>query len=356
MVAPVPAQGTTCAGGVFTPVPLSGDIAVTLTGGIIPLAVGVIPGTCTVTVNVTAAAAGSYINIIEPGDLVTDQGNNADQAIATLTVPQPSVGPSLTKAFNPNTIVPGRGGNVSSSTLTITLINPNSTVATLQADLVDDLLPAGLTTVGLPATTCGVMTPTATISSVTLPAGATIPANGLCTVTVDVRTNGICATGDYVNTIAAGDLQTDLGNNANPATATLTVDYPVAPTLSKDFSPATIGAGGVSTLTITLNNSYSADATLSKPFTDKLPKGVVIANPSNASTDCIGSGIIIGTIGGNKVTLPAGHSIPANGSCTVSVDVTATRAGIYINKLKKGALKTDKGRNDLLTTATLTVL
>lgn len=46
------------------------------------------------------------------------------------------------------------------------------------------------------------------------------PANGSCTVTVDVTAP---VSGNYLNTIAAGDLQTTNGANAAPAVATLTV-------------------------------------------------------------------------------------------------------------------------------------
>ena len=46
-----------------------------------------------------------------------------------------------------------------------------------------------------------------------------------------------------------------------------------SPTLGKAFSPATINAGGASTLTITLNNADTTAAGLTAPFTDTLPSG-----------------------------------------------------------------------------------
>jgi hypothetical protein len=39
-----------------------------------------------VTVNVTASAPGSYLNTLPAGALQTDHGNNANPAVATLTV------------------------------------------------------------------------------------------------------------------------------------------------------------------------------------------------------------------------------------------------------------------------------
>ena len=77
----------TCGGTLSAPV---GGSAVTLTGGTIP---GGSPfGTCTVTVDVTAAASGSFLNTLPAGALTTSNGNNAAPAVATLTV---SVSPAV---------------------------------------------------------------------------------------------------------------------------------------------------------------------------------------------------------------------------------------------------------------------
>ena len=50
-----------------------------------------------------------------------------------------------------------------------------------------------------------------------------------------------------------------------------------------------------------------------------------------------------------------GGAIPANGSCTVNVQVIAANAGNFINSLGAGDLKTDKGNNTAPAVATLTV-
>ena len=72
---------------VETPVPLSGWFIVN-TGKVGLTAEGLIPanGSCTVTVQVTAPAAGSYVNSLPAGALQTDHGNSAAPATATLTV------------------------------------------------------------------------------------------------------------------------------------------------------------------------------------------------------------------------------------------------------------------------------
>jgi uncharacterized repeat protein (TIGR01451 family) len=124
----------------------------------------------------------------------------------------------------------------------------------------------------------------------------------------------------------------------------------IPPTLSKSFSPATITAGGVSTLTITLTNPNSTVANLTAPLTDNLPHGVVVASPGG--TNC--GGTYSGQKAGTSVTV-SGGSIPANGSRTVTVSVTAAVAGSYVNTLPVGALQTNLGNNIAPASATLTV-
>ncbi len=131
----------------------------------------------------------------------------------------------------------------------------------------------------------------------------------------------------------------------------------IPPTLGKSFSPGTINAGGVSTLTITLSNANGTPANLSGPLIDNLPSGVVVV-PGSVSTTCIEtpkplSGWFI--VDTDTVGLTAEGLIPANGSCTVTAQVTAAVAGSYVNSLPAGALQTDHGNNANPATATLTV-
>jgi hypothetical protein len=133
-------------------------------------------------------------------------------------------------------------------------------------------------------------------------------------------------------------------------------DIVAIPTLGKAFNPATINGGGISTLTVTLSNPDAAVATLTGPLVDTLPSGVVIAPTPNASTTCGGSGAPVAVAGGSTVTLPAGRSIPASGSCTLTVDVTSTVGGPHNNTLPANALVTSNGNNAAPAAATLTVI
>jgi uncharacterized repeat protein (TIGR01451 family) len=144
-----------------------------------------------------------------------------------------------------------------------------------------------------------------------------------------------------------------------------TCDVPVTsipPTLGKTFSPSTINAGGVSTLTITFSNANDTPANLTGPLIDNLPSGLIVV-PGSVSTTCIeslfaGISLLSGwfIVDTSKVGLTAEGLIPANGSCTVTADVTAAVAGSYLNSLPAGALQTHHGNNAEPAVATLTVI
>jgi len=131
--------------------------------------------------------------------------------------------------------------------------------------------------------------------------------------------------------------------------------------LGKAFSPAIINAGGVSTLTITFSNVGNTPANFTAPFIDMLPAGLTVVAGSlvtNCSeTVAAGISLLSGWFieGPAKVGLEAEGSIPANGSCTLTAQVTAATAGSYVNTLPAGALQTSNGSNSAAATATLTV-
>ena len=80
VIAPTPSASTTCGAGVVTAV--AGASTVSLSAGsTIP---GGTPGTCTVTVSVTASAVGTYTNTLPIGALATTVGSNTVAAVAIL--------------------------------------------------------------------------------------------------------------------------------------------------------------------------------------------------------------------------------------------------------------------------------
>ena len=87
VIAPTPHASTTCGiggigGGVVSATPGTGTVSLS-TNSTIP---GGTPGTCSVTVNVTAPAVGSFLNTLAVGALMTTNGNNTAPAFATLIV------------------------------------------------------------------------------------------------------------------------------------------------------------------------------------------------------------------------------------------------------------------------------
>jgi uncharacterized repeat protein (TIGR01451 family) len=125
---------------------------------------------------------------------------------------------------------------------------------------------------------------------------------------------------------------TMINNNITPAVCSAAVP----PTLIKAFDPAIINVGGNSTLTITLSNPNSTAANLTTSFADTLPSGVTFVGINTALTNCGG------TITNDATTVTlTGGSIPANGPCTVTANVTSSVVGPHVNTTT--SLDTDKG-------------
>jgi uncharacterized repeat protein (TIGR01451 family) len=321
----------------------AGNSGVRLTGGTIPAG-----GSCSVTFQVRSSAGGNFVNTIPAGALTTTGfGSNTSPGVATLSVGQPSV----TKVFGTiatpiATVVAG-----SNVPLTIQISNPNTTA--LAITQLTDVFPVGLV---LGNTTISSNTCTTTVTNTSggaLATGATgirftggsIAANSSCSVVLNVQAT---SAGSYLNTIAAGGLITPIGNNAFPTNAS--IDVLARPTITKSFSPTSISAGGESTLTITLFNS-NAVTLVGATFTDVFPTtttppgAVTVANTTTTNTcggNLVDSGSASLNTGDVGIQLTAG-AIPGNGSCAITVKVTANVLGSYTNTIAAGGLQTTNG-------------
>ena len=117
------------------------------------------------------------------------------------------------------------------------------------------------------------------------------------------------------------------------------LSYPAQ--MNKSFSPISISAGGISTLSVKIYNPNSFALTLSTSpaaWTDTLPAGLTFANPANVTTTCGGTVVT----SGNKLSL-IGGTVPAQvlttpGSCTVTVNVTSITPGNLVNTIPAGTL------------------
>ncbi len=221
------------------------------------------------------------------------------------------------KVFSPSTIGPG-----SASKLTFTITGSNTPASDLAFT---DVLPAGITlaTPASAVTDCVDARVTAADGGTTITmADGRLPASpATCTVSVNV-------VGTATATNTSGTLTSSLGTSGT-ATATLTVSNS-RPGFAKSFAPATIPLGGTSKLTLTITNKDES-AMSSMGFADFLPTGMIIATPANAANTC--NGALTAVSGASTISL-AGASLAAGAgstTCTISVDVTTTITGVFVN-------------------------
>jgi len=301
-------------------------------------------GTLTLLVTDSQGATDTATITVGPTSATTSAPTSAGSSACPTAVSATPAAPTVAAVFAPASV-----GVTVTSTLTITLSNANPFDLT-QTSLTETL-PASLTIATSPAasTSCGgaaqSLTTTTTTATLT---GAIIPVNGSCTVTLAV--SGTTA-GSYTNTIAANALQTGPGGGSSvAAAATLTVTAPVAPTIAQTFAPASVGENTASTLTISLTNP-NPYALTQAALTDALPAGLTIATSPAAATTCSGS--VSTSAGTAKLT---GGTLPAAGSCTITLSVSSGTAGSYTNTLSASALTTvQNGNNTASSSASLTV-
>ena len=103
---------------------------------------------------------------------------------------------------------------------------------------------------------------------------------------------------------------------------------PDHPTLTKAFSPNPIAAGATSTLTFTLNNTSSVALT-GATFSDALPAGMSVSTNGFVANTC-GFSATAPTVGATSLAF-SGGTIPANGTCSVAVNVTSSVPGPSTN-------------------------
>ncbi|MCG8457179.1 MAG: hypothetical protein MI919_12950, partial [Holophagales bacterium] len=226
--------------------------------------------------------------------------------------------PTFTKSFSPSTIGPG-----SVSTMEYQISNASASPVT---DLAfTDSLPAGVVVAAVPdavATCPGTVTASAGGSSVTFSDGA-VPGSRSCTISINVTAS---AAGIYTST--SGDLTSSAGNSG-PATADLTV-ADGRPGFRQGFSPSSVGFGGRSTVTYTIDNSANSGFASNLSFSDDLASGLTIAGPSNSTTDC--PVILSAPVGGDSISAsPGAGFLAAGATCTVSVDVIGGTTGLISN-------------------------
>ena len=294
---------------------VAGSNSISLTGGNTTSFGGGIFN-CTVRVNVTGTTAGVKNNVT--GNVSSTEGGTGNTATASVNVVGP---PSISKAFGAVSVPVG-----GTTSLTFTINNPNPAGQLINLQFTDTL-PIGLlvaTPNGLVNTCGGTATATAGGTSVSL-VNVTLAGNGTCTLTVNVlgSTNGV--KNNVTSNVDAVDPGSTLGVSGNAATATLVVAAP--PSISKSFAAPVLPINTNTTLSFTLTNTNTIALT-GASFTDALPAGLVIASPVVQSNTC--GGALTTVAAATSISLTGG-TIPANGTCTITVGITGTSAGVKNN-------------------------
>jgi LPXTG-site transpeptidase (sortase) family protein len=328
----------TCGGTVSTTA-----TSVSLTGGTIPAGNPTAPGTCTISVQVTApggTSSGTFTNTIPVGGLTTDQGvGNLRPANANVIV----TGTELAgiKSFSPSSITVG--GN---SRLRIDIFAPSDTNLTNFS--VTDNLPAGVIVSNStpPAVTgCGaaaVLDAPNGATTVSLTNGE-ILAGQRCRIDVYVTGSTL---GLHTNIIPPANI-----NNAENrvladnliSTLTVTGGSDLSITLVKGFDPLTVFGGAASTMSIQLINPGTVALT-GIAFTDNMPSGMILANPLNFNVGACG-GTLSGVSGASSFSF-SGGSVPAFGTCTLTLSTTMTVNGNLTNIIPANAVTTLNGASN----------
>ncbi len=311
-------QTGTCGGGTITAT--QGTNVISLTGATLAQS-----SSCTFSVNVTGTAAGTQNNTT--GNVTSTEGGTGGTASASINVVAP---PSIAKAFGA-AAVPLNG----TTSLTFTITNPAANAVAETGVAFTDTLPTGLvvaTPNGLTNTCGGTATAVAGSGSISL-TGGTIAASSTCTVVVNVTGT---ASGNYTNT--TGNVSSTNGGTGNTATANLTVASP--PTITKAFGAASIPLNGTTSLTFTITNPNTGVTLTGIAFTDNLPAGLAVATPNNLNSTCGGTATAVA--GSGQVSL-SGGTLAASASCTVSVNVTGTTAGVKNNSVQVTSTESGTG-------------
>jgi len=285
-------------------------------GDTVTLADGGVPAnsTCTVSVFVTAAAPGVYMNV--SGDLSSSAGSSGT-ASDTLTVTVAR--PGITKSFSPATI-PVDGFSL----LTVTLDNSGNESNATGVEFTD-FLPPGVT-IASPlnaSTDCsGIFAPVAGATEFSLFNG-TLPGGDVCQISVEVTAT---LPGTAIN--RTSDLTSSAGDSGF-AVAALEVEPPGF--LIKRFTDDPAVPGGLVTLEFTLTNFDRSNAASGVTFTDDLDATLSGLTAVTLPVNPCGAG---SSLTGTNLLTFANGSLGPGASCTFSATLQVpggATGGAYTN-------------------------
>lgn len=326
---------TNCAGGVLTDAAgaalAAGSLSVKMAGATLA------PGSsCTIAVDVNAIEITPAVYVNTTGKVSSNQGiGNSGSDTLNITT-----SPTIKKSFltSPVTLAAG----TASSVMRISIQNNYTTAIT--SVLFSDTFPTSPApmTLANPLTVVngcgGTLTNAAGLplavgsNSIKLTGGA-IALGATCIIDVTVS---VSAPGSYSNTTtgATSNKNTVVGPTSNTA---ILVAQLAAPTVTKTFASPGFQVNGSDKLTITLTNPNTTAIT-GVTFTDIYPVNMLNAASPALTNSCGGTATAAPSTGSMSLS---GGTIPASGSCILTVDVTATAVGLYTNTLPIGAVSSD---------------
>ncbi len=286
--------------------------------------------TCTVSIDVTAPEAGTYVNTSRELASASPSTEFSGFATAALDVPRDI----LNKSFTNDPVAPG--GTVELE-FTITNLDRGNTATSIAfTDDLDAML-SGAAAIGLPISdVCGSgsqVTGTSVISF----SGGTLDPEATCTFSVTVQVPPGATSGTYTNTTSAITL--NAGGEpvtGNQATDNLVVE--TAPVLTKEFTDDPVSPGSDVTLRFTIENTNATLTLTDAAFTDELttflPFPVTATLPAGGFCGA-SSTIALISLGIDRQALSvSGGSLAGGGTCTFDVTLTVpsdVASGTYTN-------------------------
>ncbi|MCG6904909.1 MAG: DUF11 domain-containing protein [Rhodobacter sp.] len=279
--------------------PAASSVVYTMLCTVDSAATGVLDNTATV-------ASGGGAPVLDP-----TPGNNSARDNNTVITTEADL--SITKTDGLTNVAAG-------APLSYTIVATNAGPSDDPNVSVADSFPASLNTCGFTSVAAGGATGNTAASSgdiadtLSMPAGASVTYTASCDV-------DIAATGTLSNTATLTGSVTDPDTGNNTATdGDTAITPPVAMGFVKSFAPSTVDQGLTSVLTLSLDNAANSVAATGVAFTDTFPSGLEVA-PAPATTNTCGG--TFAPAAGDISLAFSGGTVPASGSCAVSVTVRA---------------------------------
>ena len=337
----VVSSGTGCTLGTVTAV--AGTSVVSLSGFALAAGTQALAKTCTVQVDVVGNISGAKTNtiygdnVLHPGlGLVALPSQFTTDATALLTVSPATLTVAKTFTTSPVTApVSIRANGTDVALMRITVTNPN--LLSINSMSFTDTFPAAMTgmvisNAAAPVNTCGGTLTATAGSNVVSFAGTvvdTLAAGGSCYIEVPVvSTTGFM---NQTNSVAV-TAKTSMAEIIAPVTATANLTAN-ALSVTHAFGTANLIVSTNTAWTVTItNNSATAQTAVafSDTFTSVAANALFIDALPTVVNTC--GGTVTATAGTKVVTL-AGGSIPANSSCTISVNMVGNGVGTITNNV-----------------------